>query len=1190
MEGKQFDFKSLAPKSDVDLTGYKEAFKFALSNSEVKNVAVTGSYGAGKSSVMETFKKTEEGKKYSYLHISLAHFEKTNASDGKPPTEEQLEHQLEGKIINQLVHKIPIEKIPDSRVSLRKIPDSENVIKWTAGILMGLILTLYLVFYKSMIEIETGVFFLDKICRVFTKAEWLFIAVGIEFYLLYQLIKYLVSAQMKNRFFKRICIKDSEIELFGEEKDGGFSYFDRYLDEIKYLLHNADIDVFVFEDIDRYNTSLIFEKLREINSVININRDKPIRFFYLIRDDLFVQKDRTKFFDFIIPILPVVSGHNSFSMFVEYMGEGAKLKRQFLKQTSLFIDDMRVLNNIYNEYQIYQQKLKDISVDKSAEKIFSLVAYKNLFPEDFICLQRREGYVADLFKEKEKQSEEKEKRLSEEIFNLENRIKELPENDDTNAYELERQKKEIERDLLNLKKFSFQEYVYRYGYDTLKDAIQRGQNEDRNAYNEKIANSLYGDLIKYLLSNGYIDENYGDFIAMFHDSDISQKDKKFVRAVLDNEQLGYLYPIENPEIVDDYLQIKNLESKAAISRDMFCFYMVNGTIEQKRTITNSICEWKEFDFIGLLLDDRLSYESWINFVAYKGASVIRYYAVQKDDVEKAGRFCAAALLYSDVWELGFWETEASSFVKQIVCKDATFFEKVLAHDCIEEKRRTETIAVLKNSLEILEWKIAYFEFDMEQSKDISETIYQHSLYEINLRMICQILQKIYKLEIGEKENHLYDKVVSTTEQNNGEKTPLHQYIENNMNAYIDMLIESNVEVDDSAENLVHMILIADEEHRELLVGFMNSCIQSVEAVNDLSEVNRLIKHNKLDYRPENVLEYYDLYENMKEECKTSGDKFDVEDLLIMYICQFPCEGIIFPKNTVGNYSERNDARLAELFVKICKSDEIPNKTYRLFIRWMNREWVKGAPSNMPENKVDILIEEKCIRMTKENLPGMRDKYPSHMKKFILCNIEVYVNEVIEAKNYNFSECTMLLEEDISDEYKTKLLSYTTKPISVQNDRYSESLVLYILNHNYDKNDFTYIINQDYQEEELQTRVAQIAEKQITEIIKSNYCISKFLCKYFLKKEGSSLSIDQKKILLSRYVEYFSAKELFNIMTELEMTEFLPIFKNKNPLIQHNESNKEILDALQENGYIGKVRESQSNQGFYRVYSKKNKTE
>lgn len=74
----------------------------------------------------------------------------------------------------------------------------------------------------------------------------------------------------------------------------------------------------MFEDIDRYDSSRIFERLREINTLVNNDRKgAPLRFFYLMRDDIFVSKDRTKFFDFIIPIVPVVDCSNSFNKFIE---------------------------------------------------------------------------------------------------------------------------------------------------------------------------------------------------------------------------------------------------------------------------------------------------------------------------------------------------------------------------------------------------------------------------------------------------------------------------------------------------------------------------------------------------------------------------------------------------------------------------------------------------------------------------------------------------------------------------------------------------------------------------------------------------------------------------------------------------------------------------------------------------------
>lgn len=50
-------FEDLTPSYDVDLGLYKEALDEAFNNKKVKNIAITGSYGSGKSSLIETYKK-----------------------------------------------------------------------------------------------------------------------------------------------------------------------------------------------------------------------------------------------------------------------------------------------------------------------------------------------------------------------------------------------------------------------------------------------------------------------------------------------------------------------------------------------------------------------------------------------------------------------------------------------------------------------------------------------------------------------------------------------------------------------------------------------------------------------------------------------------------------------------------------------------------------------------------------------------------------------------------------------------------------------------------------------------------------------------------------------------------------------------------------------------------------------------
>ena len=66
---------------------------------------------------------------------------------------------------------------------------------------------------------------------------------------------------------------------------------------------------------------------------------------------------------------------------------------------SLYIDDMRLLKNIYNEFIIYFNRLNITELD--CNKMLAIIAYKNLFPRDFADLQLNQGFVFTLFSKKD---------------------------------------------------------------------------------------------------------------------------------------------------------------------------------------------------------------------------------------------------------------------------------------------------------------------------------------------------------------------------------------------------------------------------------------------------------------------------------------------------------------------------------------------------------------------------------------------------------------------------------------------------------------------------------------------------------------------------------------------------------------------------------------------------------------------
>ena len=171
-----------------------------------------------------------------------------------------------------------------------------------------------------------------------------------------------MSAFLVDFFIRRRCsrivLKDVELKLDSEKE----SLISKSLDEIVYFFEVTKYNVVVFEDLDRLNTHTIFLKLRELNKILKDYEGirRQIKFVYVLNDDVLNGKDRTKFFDFIIPIVPVINYTNAGNYLVTLVQEGnieslKHLDPDFIYDLGMYIDDLRVLKNAVNEFLVYNE-------------------------------------------------------------------------------------------------------------------------------------------------------------------------------------------------------------------------------------------------------------------------------------------------------------------------------------------------------------------------------------------------------------------------------------------------------------------------------------------------------------------------------------------------------------------------------------------------------------------------------------------------------------------------------------------------------------------------------------------------------------------------------------------------------------------------------------------------------------------
>ncbi len=116
-------FVDLAPTDEADKAGiYSEAIRFAMNNPKISNIAITGPYGSGKSSIIQSFLKTYQ---CSPLHISLATF--IPEDDAK--AENVGRHEIERSILQQMLYGADANKLPLSRFKRIRSPGFGSIFK-----------------------------------------------------------------------------------------------------------------------------------------------------------------------------------------------------------------------------------------------------------------------------------------------------------------------------------------------------------------------------------------------------------------------------------------------------------------------------------------------------------------------------------------------------------------------------------------------------------------------------------------------------------------------------------------------------------------------------------------------------------------------------------------------------------------------------------------------------------------------------------------------------------------------------------------------------------------------------------------------------------------------------------------------------------------------------------------------------
>ena len=1204
-------FQKLTPTDTVKMEVYEEAFKYIFENADIRNVAIAGPYSAGKSSLLESYKKKHNNKKF--LHISLAHFEDTSGQNDRDNVKDT-ETVLEGKILNQLIQQIKVENIPQTNFRVKRTVNNAKSAAFSLGTVIFLMSILHLKYFKAwsgwIASLTDSCFktLLQKAANPYSLIFSGILATVILGLGVYQIIK----TQKNKNIFRKLSVQGNEIEIFGEEDN---SYFDKYLNEVLYLFENAGVDVIVFEDLDRFDNNKIFERLREINILSNIRRQnhnekkpvEPLRFFYLLRDDIFVNKDRTKFFDFILPVVPVLDSSNAYDQIKEHFETGGiftKFNDKFLRGLSLYIDDMRVLKNIYNEFMVYYNKLNTIELNPN--KMLAMVTYKNIFPRDFSDLQLNQGFVYELFNRKDEFIAQEKKKCEERIESKKARISYVKEEmlesilelDDVKNVKHERipprynnyaqytqkmqeynewvekeyplrkraiEDKEknrlhiLEDELSLLQEESrimdnkmLHEIITRENIDEIFRITSQNEVGTVNEYKE-IKSSEYFALLKYLIRYGYIDESYNDYMTFFYENSLTKGDKMFLRSVTDKIAKPFSYSIDNVSLVMENLDIYDFEQEETLNFDLFEYLLTN---KSKQNILlcfiKQLRKGEKFQFISEFFETDRKKEIMVVMINNQWPSFFKeVVSGQKMPVKQIREYSIATLLYTKEADLS--DVNDSNCLTDYISSQQNY----LAIENPNVEKLCDVMKLLQVFFKHLDYQVS--------NRELFNAVYQNSLYEINIDNIRLMLETEYHIEDTDNvSKHYISSIYSQPEQ------PLYRYMQESADLFMESILDSPVDgfMDNSndAVQIINHPAIA-EEYKVAYIKRLETLIDILADINEVIYQTELIAKQGVQYTVNNILEYF--------------GKEELTDHLVKFI-NFGSECL--------DYNSAEDAELVESFWNQCISNEkLSLQKYREILLSISPIYSEFDIAGIPNDKMDILITENFIPMTEETLVFIRNDYKDCKMQYIINDILEYADIAI-GNLASADEVKQLLSCDIADDIKIKLLSEIKEKISILNQNYSNAVMVHILRNNLDESDLP-VLYENYREyaPNVQHEILAIAKENIQLITVNPQKVCRDIINELIK--DATNNINDRIDLFVAIINGMTSDECKKYLEVLSLNEFIKIFEqNRRPKIPINVVNQKILTALKGAGFVESFVKDEEGKVYKQIRRRAGKTE
>ena len=1209
---------------------YTEALDYAFSNSSIKNIAITGIYGAGKSTVWNTYVHEKELR--NIITVSLGKYKNNikddddrlkeasstntlnSGADGaknKCSNENQKaedigdDNRVERQLINQILSQIESKKIPLSKYGFKSNKSIFSICLQSLAFLSIICSILLWIIRDNFIS------FVNESYKNFNGISLMFLCAILLFIPLFY---YLYIFNRGNKFkISKITFKGAEANINDNNSDE--SVLDRDIKELVYLLRSSDSKIVVFEDLDRYDNASIYTKLRELNFLLNkyvkVNDEKetPIRFIYMLKDSLFYSKNRTKFFDFILPIVPVVDSKTSENELIELLKEVENAPdRSLLADISLYVDDMRLLKNIVNEYIVYSKIIPIGKIDLESNKLFALITLKNIFPNEFDLLQEDKGFVRAIFDELESNRGKIVSNFKQDLEKIDDNIKFINSriaNDKFEAMALmistdvrpyNNQSKTMSQFLKDWSQNPDNSFDIKYPngsqYITYNDFLNRYvlTDDEKKVLVEKLPEDFSVEMNKLNLDREKIKKQIKDIEIYSYKELISkmnteQRDKLFsidgfdiveshyfplirfliVDGLLDETYWYYKgnFNVDTSNILkrNDMIYMKGLKEGKAL--DIFLDVETPNEIISRlkladfsrfnilnKKVLKTCLEQKQTENVVAIVDSvdiNDKYKDLLKILDEFDLDIVRIYSnmLLKNNVDKLVR------------TLEYCEGESVETFKNILISVAT--NKIIALDNLVVFK--EYIEQNENIISLIpEGQFDVFIDNIRSAgiklEDVPEAncdkarlvaVEQIQAYKLNVGNLIFITEAILEKTInyGSLLNEIYKSLQLSSSK---------EYIENNFSSIVSNYIDENKSEKNYTNNeeILFKILNSDisDEHKLKYVEKNETVISKLADLQNSSVTTKildcLLRKNKIKFCSDNIAAYW----NMVEEY--SNDFIEYLD---------------------NNLDETNYEDILRKNVSICNtfinSPLVSDKIFTFVINYAD-EAISDINPKLPQDRANILIHQRLIEVTEKNIEVLwNNSYNAELISLADYDDDVTEGLVINMLlKYELSDELIygLVNSDIADGNSMKLIDSIKDSVLVEKiNPTKKPIIEYIIKGDLSSVNINYICKSFKMFELKDEFIKSLDDEDKLEDLEDENLNEVFM-QYVLSSPDIKLST-KVSLVLTKIKNGLSVNVLKGYISSVkEISELSNVWENKQPLLDNSYKDK-VGQALIKFGYV-----------------------